>query len=120
MSKLEKMMGMMASMKAGCLVDNVDRCHSSIESNMELLKNDASKSSKLGHIVNAQMHCGMMIQFSGDADEDYVRGMIPHHKGAVDMCKVVLKYGKDEQMKIFCTDIIGHQATEIEGNLRKS
>merc|ERR1712046_433575 len=34
--------------------------------------------------------------------------------GAVDMCKVVLKYGKDEQMKIFCTDIIGHQATEIE------
>ena len=37
-----------------------------------------------------KIHQGMMIGYSDDADIDFVRGMIPHHQGAIDMPKVEL------------------------------
>jgi uncharacterized protein (DUF305 family) len=36
--------------------------------------------------TNMKMHHGMAINFTGHPDIDFVRGMIPHHKGAIDMC----------------------------------
>merc|ERR1719265_2823113 len=46
---------------------------------------------KLWDQVNMKMHSGMAIEFSGDAALDFVRGMIPHHQGAVDMCEVLVE-----------------------------
>ena len=37
-----------------------------------------------------KMHKDMDIAFTGDADADFVRSMIPHHQGAIDMARVVL------------------------------
>ena len=39
--------------------------------------------------------------------------MIPHHQGAIDMAKVVLQYGKNEQTRKWANDIIREQAREI-------
>ncbi|MBC8050662.1 MAG: DUF305 domain-containing protein, partial [Chitinophagales bacterium] len=63
--------------------------------------------------ANAKMHKDMTMTFTGDADVDFVRGMTPHHQGAVDMAKVVLQYGKDPELKKLATEIIKSQEAEI-------
>lgn len=64
--------------------------------------------------ANAKMHQGMAITFTGDADRDYLAGMIAHHQGAVDMSEVVLKYGKDPKVRQLAQEIIKAQKKEIE------
>jgi uncharacterized protein (DUF305 family) len=63
--------------------------------------------------ANAKMHQGMNIPFTGDADKDFVTGMIPHHQGAIDMARVELKYGKDPKIKQMARAIIRAQEKEI-------
>lgn len=63
--------------------------------------------------ANAKMHRDMDIPFTGDADVDFVRGMIPHHQGAIDMAKVALEHAKDEQIRKWATDVIREQEREI-------
>lgn len=63
--------------------------------------------------ANDKMHMGMAIAYTGDADVDFVRGMIPHHQGAVEMAKVVLQYGKDPKLKKLARGIISAQDKEI-------
>ena len=41
---------------------------------------------------NEWMHDAMAIEFGCDANVDFVRGMIPHHQGAVDMCRILYKF----------------------------
>jgi len=63
--------------------------------------------------ANAKMHKDMGIALTGDADRDFLAGMIPHHQGAIDMAEVVLKYGKDPKVKKLAQDIIKAQKHEI-------
>jgi uncharacterized protein (DUF305 family) len=63
--------------------------------------------------ANETMHRNMDIAFSGDADVDFVRSMIPHHQGAIEMAKVALQYAKDEQIRKWATDVIREQEREI-------
>jgi uncharacterized protein (DUF305 family) len=56
---------------------------------------------------------GMNIAYSGNADADFARGMVPHHKGAVEMAKVELAFGKDPELRKLAEDIIKAQETEI-------
>ena len=50
---------------------------------------------------------------ANDPDVGFVRAMIPHHQGAIDMAKAVLQLGKDEQVKIWADQIIKAQEAEI-------
>ena len=58
------------------------------------------------------MHTGMAIDYTGNADVDFVRGMIPHHQGAVDMAKIVLQHGKDPEIRKLAEDVIKAQESE--------
>lgn len=60
------------------------------------------------------MH-GPMMRGAMDPDPDaaFARGMLWHHRGAVDMAKIELKYGKDAKMKKLAQDVIDAQGPEI-------
>ena len=76
-------------------------------------KGDAGPSSLAFQAVTPKMHQAMDINYTGNADVDFVRGMVPHHQSAVDLAKVVLTYGKDPQVKKLAQEIIAAQEPEI-------
>ena len=76
-------------------------------------KGDTSPSSLAFHGINMKMHAAMDIAFTGNADADFVKGMIPHHEGAVDMAKTALAFGKDPAIRKLAEDIVKAQESEI-------
>jgi uncharacterized protein (DUF305 family) len=73
----------------------------------------SSPSSKAFQAADEKMMHDMMRPMSGDADRDFVAGMIPHHQGAVEMAKIELQYGKDPAMRRLATNIVKSQEKEI-------
>jgi len=52
--------------------------------------------------------------YTGDPDIDFLAMMIPHHRGAVDMARLVLIHGRDPLTRSIAEGIIAAQRTEIE------
>jgi uncharacterized protein (DUF305 family) len=64
--------------------------------------------------ANDRMHEAMAMEYTGNADVDFIKGMIPHHQGAVEMAKVVLEHGKDPEVRKLAEGVIAAQEAEIK------
>jgi uncharacterized protein (DUF305 family) len=63
--------------------------------------------------AHKKMMHDMEIAYSGNTDVDFVRGMIPHHQGAIAMARVQLAHGKDPAIRSLAQQIIADQEKEI-------
>ena len=63
--------------------------------------------------ANDAMMKGMEVKPTGDPDRDFAAMMLPHHRGAVAMAEVEMRYGKDPMLRRLAADIIKAQAIEI-------
>jgi uncharacterized protein (DUF305 family) len=61
----------------------------------------------------AKMMKDMMVKPSGDVDRDFVAMMAPHHLGAIEMARALLRYGKNEALRRLAQEIIVTQQEEI-------
>ncbi len=110
MGEMKCMQGMKCMNEAKDMKDmkGMDGMH-----DMKAMGAKTSDATKAFAEVNMKMHKDMTMEFTGNPDVDFAQGMIPHHQGAIDMAKVVLKYGKDPEMKKLAEEIIKAQDTEI-------
>jgi uncharacterized protein (DUF305 family) len=74
---------------------------------------DASPSTAAYEEAAMRMHAAMDIPWTGDADVDFVRGMIGHHQGAIDMANVVIEHGEDPEIRALAEGIVAAQEKEI-------
>lgn len=63
--------------------------------------------------ADAKMHGEMAIRYTGDVDIDFVRGMIPHHRGAVAMARIALEHSTNPEIRKLAEDIVRSQDAEI-------
>ena len=56
----------------------------------------------------------MHVKPTGQPDRDFVTMMMPHHRGAVDMARIELQYGKDPELRKLAEDIVKAQEQEID------
>ena len=82
--------------------------------NMPMLQGGMSDAQAAYMTSMSTMHGPIMQAMQiPDPDIAFVKGMIPHHQGAIDMAKVVLQYGKDDTVKAWANQIIAAQEKEI-------
>ncbi len=75
---------------------------------------DANSEHAKAYRGDMSMHDAMMTGVHHeDADIAFAQGMIPHHQGAIEMAKIQLKYGQDDQIKNLAQGIINAQDPEI-------
>ena len=63
--------------------------------------------------ANDRMHADMTIDFTGDADVDFMRAMIAHHEGEIALARIQLQHGSDKDARGLAQDLIRARDTEI-------
>ncbi len=72
-----------------------------------------SDAAKAFEAAAQKMHHDMSSDYTNDVDVDFVRGMIPHHQGAIDQAEILLKYSTNPRLRRLAGGIIASQRREI-------
>lgn len=76
-------------------------------------RGDQGVASLAMNAVNERMHREMAMEYTGNVDADFVRNMIAHHQGAVDMARIQVAFGKDPKIRELAANVIKAQEDEI-------
>ncbi|WP_246849350.1 DUF305 domain-containing protein [Rubellimicrobium arenae] len=60
-----------------------------------------------------RMMSSMPMESTGDMDADFLLMMIPHHQSAIDMARMELEQGDDEETRAMAQKVIDAQEAEI-------
>lgn len=72
-----------------------------------------TEASKAYEAAAQRMHKDMSSDYTNDVDVDFVRGMIPHHQGAIDQAEILLKHSTNLRLRRLAGGIIASQRREI-------
>ncbi len=64
-------------------------------------------------VAMAMVDKAMPMNFTGDADADFARLMIPHHQGAIAIAEIELEHGKDPMLRKMAQTMVAKQKEEI-------
>jgi uncharacterized protein (DUF305 family) len=113
MQMMQNCMGMMQMMQGG-MGESMPMMQGGMGENMPMMQGGMSEAMQAFMAAMSKMDMPMMQAMqSSDPDVAFVKGMIPHHQGAIDMAKAELQYGDDEQVKTWANQIIAAQEKEI-------
>jgi uncharacterized protein (DUF305 family) len=106
---------MAAGMLLAVFLESVPAQSEEMKHDMSGMAMGAERPSTAGYkAAMDKMHAAMMVEYTGDADIDFVQGMIPHHQGAIEMAKVVLANGKDPEIRKLAEGVVKAQEAEIK------
>ena len=106
---------MAAGMLLAVFLESVPASSEEMKHDMSKMAMGAQNQATAGYeAAMKKMHKDMMIKYTGNADVDFVRGMIPHHQGAIDMAKVVIANGKDPEIRKLAEGVVKAQEAEIK------
>jgi len=115
MQMMQGCMGMMQTMQSGMQGNMPMQGQGGMMGgDMPMMPGQMSEANAAYIAAMSKMDAPMMQAMqSSDPDVAFVKGMIPHHAGAIDMAKVVLSYGKDPEIRKLADGIIKAQEEEI-------
>ncbi|SCZ08496.1 CopM family metallochaperone [Microvirga guangxiensis] len=111
MSGMGQNMMMNCPMMQGGMAGMMGRGGGSMQ--MGQTRGDQGVASLAMNAVNERMHREMAMEYTGNVDADFVRNMIAHHQGAVDMAKIQVAFGKDPKIHELAETVIKAQEDEI-------
>jgi uncharacterized protein (DUF305 family) len=74
----------------------------------------AGYSDAMGKTMTVMMDAMPANGLLKNTDNAFAQVMIPHHRAAIDMAKVVLKYTTDQQTIAFANQLISNEQVEVE------
>ena len=66
------------------------------------------------HSAERKMHKEMQAAEGSTIDQTFVRKLIAHHRGAIEMSQILLDQGTDLQIRRIATKLITQQTKDVE------